>query len=166
MKKKFLVGMFIVSVISLSLVFISPVFAAGDDSDLEVDGFNIIPALKDGQIDKAEKAIQNVWQTWWKVLDTYNQEAKNLTTSEQIATWIMNWDTIINYLIFVVQFMSQLWITIGVIFIIYAWYQYMLSVFKGWKAPSDMVKNAIIGVIIVIFSFAILKTFTSFIWIS
>ena len=165
MMKKNIVGIFVVWLVSTLFAFISPVVLA-QDSDLEVDGFNIIPKLDSGQVDKAEKAIKEVWQTGWKVMDTYNQKAGELKTSEQIATWIMNRDTIINYLVFVVQFISQLWITIWVIFIMYAWYQYMLSVFKWWKAPSDMVKNAIIWVIIVIFSYAILKTLTSLIWIS
>jgi hypothetical protein len=78
----------------------------------------------------------------------------------------MTWNTIMDYLVFVVKFLSQLWLLVGVVFIIYAWYQYMLSVFKNSWTPSKTVKNAIIWVLIVVFSYAIMKTLTSIIWIS
>ena len=42
----------------------------------------------------------------------------------------------------------------------------MVSVFNWGKLPTETVKNAIIWVIIVIFSFAIMKTLTSFIGLS
>ena len=165
MKKMFrsLLSMFIYLIV---LVTSCGVIAAGDESDLEVDWFNIMPKLDEWEIAAWNAQIQEVWSEWWHVWDHYNDIASRTSTSQQLATWIMNWDTIMNYLVFVVQFISQLWITIWVIFIMYAWYEYMLSVFKWWKAPSDMVKNAIIWVIIVIFSYAILKTLTSLIWIS
>lgn len=135
-------------------------------SDLEVDGFNIIPELDEKEITTVNDAITDIWTGGWQVWNKYNQYASEMTTSQQLASWIMNRDTIMDYLVFVVQFISQLWLTVGVIFIMYAWYEYMLSVFKGWKAPSDMVKNAIIGVIIVIFSYAILRILTAAIWIN
>lgn len=162
--KKNMFGIVVVYLASLLFVFFSPVFAAGDNNDL--DWFNIIPELDKEQVTKAQQAIQNVWQTWKEVWKTYRQTADSwLTTSEQLATWIMNRNTIMDYLVFVVQFISQLWITVWVVFIMYAWYQYMISVFNDSKPWTSMLKNAIIGVIIVIFSYAILKTLTSLIWL-
>ena len=165
MKKMFrnLLWIFISLVV---LVASCGVIAAGDESDLEVDWFNILPELDEWEIAEGDAHIQAVWSEWWHVWDHYNDIADRTPTSQQLATWIMNRDTIMDYLVFVVKFISQLGLTVGVVFIMYAWYEYMLSVFKWWKAPSDMVKNAIIWVIIVIFSYAILKTLTSLIWIS
>ena len=128
--------------------------------------FTIIPELKGEEISEINAKIETIWSEWWHVWDHYDDEAENLTTNQQIASWIMNWDTILNYLVFVVQFLSQLWLAVGVLFIMYAWYKYMVSVFNGGKLPTETVKNAIIWVIIVIFSYAILKTMTSLIWIS
>jgi len=163
--KKNMFGIAIVYLASLLFVFFSPVFAVGDNNDL--DWFNIISELDNEQVTKAQQAIQNVWQTWKEVWKTYRQTADSwLTTSEQLATWIMNRNTIMDYLVYVVQFISQLWITVWVVFIMYAWYQYMLSVFNDSKPWTSMLKNAIIWVIIVIFSYAILKTLTSLIWLS
>ena len=137
------------------------------DNDLKVDGFQIMPKLTESQASKANETIKSIWSEWWKVRNNYNSKANGLKTSEQIATWIMNWDTIMNYLVFIVQFLSQLWLFVWTGFIMYAWYKYMLSVFGSGKwATSEPIKNAIIWVIIVIFSYAILKTFTSIIGIS
>lgn len=148
----------------LSIIYIPNNIFAEDLNDLDIDWFYIIKEVED--IDKLDVAIKNIWSTWWKVWETYNATASGLKTSEQIATWIMNWDTLMNYLVYIVQFTSQLWLVVWGWFIMYAWYKYMLSVFDWWKAPSSTVKNAIIWVIIVIFSYAIMKTLTSLIWIS
>ena len=145
-------------------VFVMPYSVLAQD--LEVDGFNIMPELTDAEIGQINTKITRIWSEWWQVWKHYTDEAEQLTTSQQIASWIMNWDTILNYLVFVVQYLSQLWLVVGVVFIMYAGYGYMLSVFKGWKVPTETVKNAIIWVIIVIFSYAIMKTLTSFIGLS
>ena len=151
----------------LFILLLSPTyitFAMG--SDLEVDWFNILPELTEWEITGVNEKITEIWQEWWKVWEKYNKVASGMTTSEQVASWIMNWDTIMNYLVFVVQFLSQLWITVGVVFIMYAWYKYMLSVFDGKGLPTSTVKNAIIWVALVIFSYAIFKILTSLIGIS
>lgn len=132
----------------------------------DVDWFTIIPKIKDTWA--IDTKIERIWSEWWQVWKHYTDEADQMEPEEQIASWIMNWDTILNYLVFVVKFLSQLWLLVWVMFIMYAWYKYMVSVFVWWKtngAPSTL-KNAIIWVIIVIFSYAIMKTLTSFIWIS
>ena len=148
----------------LSIIYIPNNIFAEDLNDLDIDWFYIIKEVED--IDKLDVAIKNIWSTWWKVWETYNATASGLKTSEQIATWIMNWDTLMNYLVYIVQFTSQLWLVVWGWFIMYAWYKYMFSVFNWSQPPSSTVKNAIIWVIIVIFSYAIMKTLTSLIWIS
>ena len=136
----------------------------------DVDWFNIIPKLEGGEIAELNANIKEIWSEWWYVRAHYNDVADrhDENPKKQIASWIMSWNTILNYLVFVVQFLSQLWLLVWVMFIMYAWYKYMVSVFAGWKTNNapEMLKNAIIWVIIVIFSYAIMKTLTSFIWIS
>lgn len=131
-----------------------------------IDWIQIIPELEDDELTKVQQAVDRIWQNWWSVMDTYKIEAGQLTTEQQFASWIMNRDTIINYLVYVIKFLSQLWIVVGVVFIMYAWYKYMTSVFAWWKTPSTTIKNAIIWVIIVIFSYAIMKILTSLVWLS
>lgn len=136
------------------------------NDDLKVNGFNILPELTESETSKINESIDAIWNTWRNVRNEYNKTAAELTTSQQIASWIMNRDTIMNYLVFIIKFLSQLWLVVGFGFIMYAWYKYMLSVFSWWKTPSSAIKNAIIWIIIVIFSYAIMKTLTSIIGIS
>ena len=131
-----------------------------------IDGFQIIPELDNDQIEEVGEKTENIWKEWWKVRENYNKAASGMSTSEQIASWIMNWDTIVNYLVYMIKFISQLWLVVWVAFIMYAWYKYMISVFNGWKTASTTIKNAIIWVIIVIFSYAIMKILTSLVWLS
>ena len=170
MRKLFKNLLWVFMIFSAFFISYGGVFAAGGGSDLEVDWFNILPELDDKDIERVNTEIKDIWSVWWYVRENYNEAANRMwesgNTSAQIASWIMNRDTIMNYLVFVVQFMSQLWLVVWTLFIMYAWYEYMLSVFKWWKLPTETVKNAIIWVIIVIFSYAILKTLTSLIGIS
>lgn len=131
-----------------------------------IDWIQIIPELEDDELTEVQQAVAEIWQTWWSVMDTYKKKAVELTTEQQLASWIMNRDTIVNYLVYVIKFLSQLWIVIGVVFIMYAWYKYMISIFNWFKTPSTTIKNAIIWVIIVIFSYAIMKILTSLVWLS
>lgn len=170
MKKNLLKNFLKIWIISSLIIFntvLIPCNIYAQESDLKVEWFSILPELEDKEITTANEKINEIWQTWWEVRKKYNKIASGeLTTSQQIATWIMNWDTIMNYLVFIVKFLSQLWLLVGFFFIMYAWYTYMLSVFQWNKTKSSTVTNAIIWVIIVIFSYAIMKILTSIIWIS
>lgn len=164
--KKIIKKIWIISVIlGLSVLLLPNQISIAED-DLSVEGFNIIPELDEDQIANVNAAISGVWAQWWEVRKEYNIKAGKLKTSEQLASWIMNRDTIMNYLVFVIQFLSQLWLLVWVIFIMYAWYKYMVSVFESWKTPSSTIKNAIIWVLIIIFSYAIMRIFTSIIWLT
>ena len=132
----------------------------------DVEGIQIIPELEWEELTTVQKAVDDVWHTGWEVMDRYRETAAQLTTEQQLASWIMDWDTIVNYLVYVVKFLSQLWLVVWVVFIMYAGYKYMISVFAWWKTPSTTIKNAIIWVIIVIFSYAIMKILTSLVWLS
>ena len=156
----------IISLIIFNMISF-PLFIYAKDN-IEVKWFNIIPEITEEETSKVNDAIKEIWQTWWEVRDKYNKKAKEWDNdpSKQIASWIMTRDTIMDYIVFVVKFLSQLGLLVGTWFIMFAWYKYMLSVFNWWKTPTETIKNAIIWVIIVIFSYAIMKILTSFIWIS
>ena len=167
MKKKLLTCIIKLSIFFVSLSFI-PLFANAADSDLEVDWFEIMPKLKPEDVTTVNEKIKEIWSVGWEVRERYNEtaESEDFKTSHQIASWIMNRDTLMNYLVFIVQFLSQLWILVWAIFIMYAGYKYMLSVVNKWKVSSSTLRNAIIWIIIVIFSYAIMKILTSIIWLS
>lgn len=163
MKKNLLIWTIKMLVLAMAIIFF-PAITNANDNDL--DGFEIIPKLTWWQIDEVNQAISGISSAAWEVRSRYNKEAEKLKTSQQIASWIMTRDTIMNYIVFVVQFLSQLWLLVWAWFIMFAWYKYMLSVFNWWKTPASTLKNAIIWVIIVIFSYAIMKILTSIIWLT
>lgn len=132
----------------------------------QVDWFNILPELEDEEISDIQNKTKEIGSSWWNVWKKYNETASGFSTEKQIQSWIMNRWTLTNYITFVIKFISQLWIAIWALFIMYAWYKYMTSVFQWGKAPTSTITNAIIGIIIVIFSFAIMKTLTSIVWLS
>lgn len=157
--------MWLILLISFFNILILPnnLYAQGD---LEVDGFNIMPELNDDELWKINSQIDAIWSEWWHVWDHYNDEASRMKTSEQLASWIMNRDTIMNYLIFFVQFLSQIWLVVWTVFIMYAGYKYMLSAFGKGGVSSKIIVNAIVWVLIIIFSYAIMRILTSVIWLT
>lgn len=165
MKRKIIKKIWIFIVLSIFSFFILPNITNAGDDEIPIDGFNIIPELESWEVEEIWKNVEEIWKNPWKVWDKYNEIAAsdNFTTSQQLSSWIMNRDTILNYLTFIIKFLSQLWLLVWTIFIMIAWYKYVVSLFNWWKVPSESVKNAIIWIIIVIFSYAIMRILTSFV---
>lgn len=107
--------------------------------------------------------VDSVWEKAWKVWETYNSKASSMSVWDQMASWIMTWNTILEFIVHLVRFLSQLALVIWAIMIIYAWYLYGLSVFNWWNVSkgSKAIQNAILWILIVIFSFSIMKIITS-----
>lgn len=166
MRKYMLKKIWIIAMIGFFSFIILP-YKANWADDMDVEWFNIMPELTDEQIQTVDEKIGDIWSEPWRIWTKYNKEAEELSTKEQVASWIMNWDTIMNYLVFLVQFLSQLWLVVWTIFIIYAWYKYITSAFMGWKwADSKIIIRAITWILIIIFSYAIMRILTSFIWLT
>ena len=163
MERKIIKKIWILIALGIFSLFILPNITNAGDDEIPIDGFNIIPELESWEIEDMWKKVEDIWKTPWKVQDIYKETAAWLSTKEQLATWIMNRDTILNYLTFIIKFLSQLWLLVWTIFIMIAWYKYVVSLFNWWKVPSESVKNAIIWIIIVIFSYAIMRILTSFV---
>lgn len=108
---------------------------------------------------QAVKDISTKDPSWKQSLwDKYNSQAKTMDVWTQMATWIMNWDTIINYIAYLVRFLSQLALVIWAWMIIFAWYKYAMQVY-WWKAQdwATAIKDAIIWIIVVTFAYAIIR---------
>lgn len=165
MKRKIIKKIWIFIALSIFSLFILPNITNAGDDEIPIDGFNIIPELESWEVEEIWRNVEEIWKNPWKVWDKYNEIAAsdNFTTSQQLSSWIMNRDTILNYLTFIIKFLSQLWLLVWTIFIMIAWYKYVVSLFNWWKVPSESVKNAIIWIIIVIFSYAIMRILTSFV---
>ena len=142
----------------LSCLLLPTFFVKADDE------LTVIDKVSDEEAEHVNRRIQFIWANPWKVWTNIHKAHEDLSFSERRASGIIEIDDIMNYMVHVVQFLSQLGLVVWMIFIMYAWYKYAMSVFNWWSVPSATVKNAIIGILIVIFSYAIMKILTSFVW--
>jgi hypothetical protein len=123
---------------------------------------HIIPETTSGTQKSAAQIVNDVAKWAGTVNKRYNKEAEEIAKSNDIwrafETWVMNWDIILKYIVYIIRFINQLWILIWSIMILYAWYLYATSIF-WWKASEgkNAIKNAIIWIIVIIFSYAIWK---------
>ena len=143
-----------------------PIFLLTFSLYTQADSFNITRELTDNEITKVNRRIKIISWDPWNVSSNIHKAHEDLNLFERLASWILEIEDIMDYLVLIVKFLSQLWLIIWMVFIMYAWYQYIISVFNWWKVPSNTVKNAIIWVIIVIFSYAIMRFLTSIIWLT
>lgn len=146
-------------ILLISFLFVFS-FSFADD-----DAWTLIPV---GSWDKAVEQIKNIWNKSKKVWENYNKYAeKNANDAwTAFASGVFSWDTIFAFLKHIVKVLSELWLVIWALMIIYAGYKYATGVFtwdasKGWK---DAVKWAIYWVLIIIFSYAIMKILLSMFW--
>ncbi len=125
--------------------------------------WNLIPKWDEW---KAKSISKDVWSQPWKVWDKYNEHSKNIDVWTAFASWVFSWDVVFDYFKYIAQLLSKLWLVIWAWMIIYAWYKYTVWVFtqdtsKSWK---DTVKWAIYWLLIIIFSYAIMKILMSMFW--
>lgn len=133
---------------------------------LFAQNLEIIPAVK--STDDIGQTVKGVW-VWWKVWDEYNKQAadyqKENDLAAQMASGIFTWDTLLDYLAYLIKFLSEIGIFVGACFIVYAGYLYATSIFNSdsWATSkgNTAIKNAIIGVLVITFSYAIMKAITA-----
>ena len=135
-------------------------------TNAEEGDLSLIPKLSEEEAEHTNRRINFLWSKWWEFWKNYLLASDDLSFFERLASWILTRDDIPNLMILVVKFLSQLWLVVWVIFIMYAGYKYMISVFNWGKVPSSAIKDAIVWVIIVIFSYAIMRFLTSIIWLT
>jgi len=126
--------------------------------------FEIIPEASKTQEQIIKTEVKVVAEEPGHVRDKYREisEDTSRTLWDKMASGIMDRDTILDYVVYLVKFMSQLGLLIGALMFIYAWYMYATQIMwwdEGkWKKAMT---NAIIWVVVLSFSFAILKIVTN-----
>lgn len=95
--------------------------------------------------------------------DEYDEKANAYCWEEDIgsmiASGIMCWDIILLLLTQIVRFIANAALIVGAAMVIYAWYLYVTSVYAwdGSSKANNAIKYAAIGIVIVIFSYAIIR---------
>lgn len=122
--------------------------------------FDIIPKSETD----VSSDVTEIGKAGGKVWDKLNEKAKQYEENDdigaQFASGAFTWNTLLNYVIYLVRFLSQLALVIGATMIIVAWYKYASASFTGKPSGSEDVRNAIVGVLIVIFSYALIRILT------
>ena len=127
------------------------------------DDWTLIPTAS-GEVKKLD-----VWdnQTVW---EAYNKKAEELESDKDVwwafASGIFSWDLIFQYFRYLAKLLSQIGLVIGAWMIIYAGYKYVIGVFTQDNAKSgkDAIKWAIYGLLIVTFSYAIMRILLAMFW--
>ena len=106
LNKKLLKKIWLSIVIAICSFAVIPNHIYADNTESVTD-FNIMPELKEDEIKDVNEKVETIGQAGWHVWETYNDVADdpNFTTNKAVASWIMNRDTIMNYLVFIVQFL-------------------------------------------------------------
>ena len=130
------------------------------------DGWTLIPKtnwnVEDivGQVSKPKEG-ETVW-------DAYKTQSAKTTNDVWLAfaTWVFSWDAIFNFLKYLAKLISEIGLVIWAGMIIYAGYKYATGVFT-WDASKwgkDAIKGAIYWLLIVIFSYAIMRLLLAMFW--
>lgn len=104
----------------------------------------------------------------WSVRDRYNKVVDSSGSwgykddvGAQFATWIFSWDGVLSYFVYIVRFISQIGLVIGAGMIIYTGYKYASAVFSGKSPSMSMITTAIEGILVIVFSYAIMRALTA-----
>lgn len=126
--------------------------------------------LAQSNLEIAPKATKDLWtintaiqnpNDSRHVWDIYDDQASWLDTATQIASWVMTRNTILDYGVLLLKFLSQAWLLLWALMFIYTWYQYIMSVITwDWEPWKDNIKYAIYWILIIIFSYAIMRILT------
>ena len=82
---------------------------------------------------------------------------------DAFSSWVFSWDSVFDFFRYVAKTLSQIWLVVWAAMIVYAGYKYATWVFT-WDATKwwqDAVKWAIYWVLIIIFSYAIMRLLIS-----
>ena len=137
----------------ITMVFVS-LWATVSAQNLE-----IIPEVKATGMQTVVTDVNKV-ATPGKVWDNYdNVVAQKRDLSVQLASGIMDWQTILDYAARFIRYLSEIGIFVWAVFIVYAGYIYATAIFQNGKVDkgNTAIKNAILGVVIITFSYAIMK---------
>ena len=127
---------------------------------------HIIPESQSSNQELDQK-VKEIAKKPGQVIETYNQQAEDLSKKWDLgsafATWIFNRDLILLYIAYLVQFLSQLGMLIWWVLVVYAGYLYAGTIFNFGDVPwaKKAITQAIQGILVITFSYAILKILTS-----
>ena len=126
------------------------------------DDFTLIPVDEGEQWNSAVQEVIKNWDS--SFVEKYKSKAKELENNvgAQLNSWIVNLAGIQAFMIHLVKLFLNVAMIIGFLMIVYSGYIYASWVFTGNVTKgNNAIKNAVIGLLIVIFSYTIIKIVTA-----
>lgn len=127
------------------------------------NNFFIIPKVQNSG--RVAEDVKYIGDKAGNVTNRYREISEKTWRSlaEQISSGVMSRDTLLQYVVYLIRFVSQIGILVGAIWIIIAGYKYAVAVFNGGDTSeaNDNIKNAIIGVVIIAMSYGFMKILTN-----
>lgn len=119
-----------------------------------------ISIIPEGWGNNAAKAVNEV-SVWWQVWRNYRKivDANELSLWDQFASWIMSRNTILDYIVYLVKFLSWLALLVWAVAIIYLWYKKIALQYFSKQPPAFVM--VIVWILIVTFAYAIIKLLRS-----
>lgn len=151
-------------IIFLSFILLGCVVANAQDFHIIPDETNPNLTEKDVKdIGNFRSSPENSSKDIWDVYNekAYNKDGESRELWDRLASWVLTWDDLLDYVVYLVMFLSQIGLVVWAVMIIYAWYSYASYIFSGTEATTKPIKYAIIGVVVVSFSYAIIKILTN-----
>ena len=160
-------------ILTMLLVFGCLTFPTFSQEGIEKteNNLHIIPKWSDTNEEFVTSVMQEVagtkWENKWTLIDRYNEAAETIDKSWDLwtafQTWIMSRNSLLNYVVYLMRFINQLGLLIWSIMILYAGYQYAWTIFKFWDPTKgkNAIKNAIIWILVIVFSYGIWKALES-----
>ncbi len=146
----------VISIVFIGIPISTPLYAQVNSNGSKIE---IIPEVDSNKIGAAHDRISEGDNE--SVRNKYNDEAKKLTPEEQFVSGIMTRDTLMNYAAIFLKWLAPAGIVMGWVMFIVVWYQYIMSVITGKEmVKKSLITNAIIGILVIIFSYAIMRILT------
>lgn len=117
------------------------------------DDLSIMPGWNNGW-NNAWQAVRDI-AVWWEVMERYKDKADKLTLGEQFSSGIMNWDTILDYCVYLAKFLGQVALLIWALALIYLWYQKIRKSIKP-ESQTDIGK-IVVWILVIVFAYVIVK---------
>lgn len=116
----------------------------------EQASFAIIPETSEN----AGTIVEEISRSWGHVWDNYKRKAEWQSLWTQFASGVMTWDTILDYIVYLMKFLWQLALLAWAVMIIYLWYEKAVKPLFGsaWK-----LWHIVLGVLVVTFAYVIVR---------
>lgn len=148
-------------------------FAIGDialaTQDTDILSLKIVPTSKDATTMNS-LVMRQKWQdadgtpltndnAWFRY--KYENSTKQLQANKdlwsEIQWWFINFGTILTFLTYLIRLISNVAIVAGAFFVIKWGYEYALQTFGGKAKTTEYIKNVVIGIFIMSFSYGVIK---------